>query len=58
MYEPGRVFASLEVTPMTISRQTDSDDTSLRIPRTWLEQHAPAELECVCPESCPLDHDN
>ncbi|HEY8731227.1 MAG TPA: hypothetical protein VIN69_04520 [Candidatus Limnocylindria bacterium] len=43
---------------MTISRQTDSDDTSLRIPRTWLEQHAPAELECVCPESCPLDHDN
>jgi hypothetical protein len=45
---------------MTITqRPTDIDGTpALRVPEAWLRRNAPEQLECVCPESCLIDHDN
>jgi hypothetical protein len=45
---------------MTVTQQqTDIDGApALRVPQTWLERNAPDQLECVCPESCLLDHGN
>jgi hypothetical protein len=57
---PEQTVRSLEVEKMTIIQQTiDVDETpALRVPRAWLERNAPEQLECTCPESCLLDHDN
>jgi hypothetical protein len=40
-----------------IERPTDVDDMT-RVPPAWLREHAPEQLECVCPEACLIDHDN
>jgi hypothetical protein len=45
------------MTMLDPSRTADLDER-LRIPTTWLERHAPEQLECECPEACLIDHDN
>lgn len=45
-----------------IQRPIDLDPAlrvpAARLPEAWLKEHAPEQLECECPESCLLDHNN
>lgn len=40
-----------------IEPHTDLDDM-LRVPAAWSKDVVPAQPECVCPESCLIDHNN
>jgi hypothetical protein len=47
----------ITMTMLDPSRTAELDER-LRIPATWLERHAPEQLECECPEACLIDHDS
>ena len=35
---------------------TDIDEEPLRVPRAWIDDRA--QVECVRPDACLIDHDN